>query len=665
VNTHRHRLKNSVFFITLALAFVFALASASRVFAATEVEWNDTSNNGQWSITGTNWWQSGGTAAMSFKQNSAVVFGADDVPNAATLASGDEITITATGGVAIGASGTNPGMIVTGSGNWNFMFTATYTGTATGTARPANIGISGVDAGILMQGTGTLTFSTTTGYTGDTNVTAGTLRLAVANAIAKSRSVILSSTATLDLGGNNQALLALNVVSGAQVFFNSTGTNYTRLTLGNLAGDGGVFNMRVDVVAGAGDQIVLTSGSASGAHTLEFVNTSTTNPQANARSILVVSATQGGKATFNGSTEAGAYTYNVERGGDGSWYLSQGMLGNVAAAIVSSAAVAGQEWHYQLDTLYKRMGDLRQPPYGGEAAAGDTGMSGMNGAPGAIGGAGNLWLRGNFSRLNASGQLTGHGFHEYNYGATLGFDKSLGAADNMLWYVGAFAGIQRVTRSFDTDNGGNGGDGKTNTLAGGLYLTWLHSAGWYVDLVGRVDKNKNSFTAISSDRIPANASYNSNVKGCSIEFGRIIHWPQDWWIEPAVQYAAASIGGANYAATYATYAGVQQPPMLVRVNSSRASQTRFQFRFGEDGGDNPGWHPYVTLAAAYSSTNDGRVQVADENFAANYDGWRWEVGFGASYVINDRSQFYYTYEYAHATRYTRPWTFSAGYRFMW
>jgi len=644
VNMHLHLLKKSVFHV--ALIFALSLALNSRVRAATEVEWNNTDNTFQWTTTGSNWWQNGAATIVPFAQGSAVVFGADDVPNAALANSAGAISITAPNGVTIGASGTNPGMIVTGTGNWNFTLTAAATGT-----NSSNIGISGTGAGVLMQGTGTLTFSTTTAYTGATNLTAGTLRLGVANAIAQSSAVTLAPAATLDLAGNNQALLALNLASGAQVAFNSTGTNYATLTLGSLAGNGGAFTMRTDVAANLGDQIAIT-GSSSGAHTLVFLNTSTTTPQANTSLLVVsVSSTQNNAATFNGSTEAGAYTYNVGQGKNGSWYLSEGSrMSRAAAAAVSSAAIAGQDWHYGLDTLYKRMGDLREPPYGGDDAAG------------AQGGAGNLWMRANYSRLNACDSLTGYAFHQYNYGATIGADKALaaGTADTgggtMLWFAGAFADIQRVTRSFD-----NGGDGSTNALGLGLYLSWLHADGWYADLIGRFDRNKNKFAAIATDGFVTNASYNNNTQGISLEFGRQFHWPQDWWVEPAVQCAIANIGGANYAATAAG-----QTPLPVRANSARATQTRLQFRFGEDGGDNPGWHPYATLALAYSSTSDGRVRVADLNpIAANYDGWRWEIGFGAAYVINERSQFYYNYEYAHATNYSRPWTLSAGYRMMW
>ena len=651
-----HRLNNSapISRIALILAFALALAPATR---AAELEWHNTDGSGEWTAraTSTNWWLASTATTVKFTQGNAVIFGNDPA-----FDTNNEINITATGGVTIGASttgatGANPGMIVTGNGNWNFTFTATTTGTG---ATP-NIGITGAGAGVLMQGTGTLTFSTTTGYTGATTIADGTLRLGVANAIAKSSAVVLSPGAALDLGGNNQTLLALSLAPGANVYFSGTGANHATLTLAGLAPGapgattaGGAFNLRTDIAGGAGDKIVITSTAATGAYTLLFSNTNSAAPHANS-ALQVVTAPAGAAATFTGTTEDSLYTYTVAPGqGDkqGSWYLANGTtLSRAADAVIHTAAVAGQDWLYSLDTLYKRMGDLREPPYGGDAAAG------------AQGGAGNLWLRANASRLNADaalagGPLTGYGFHQYNYGATLGADKCLVPAGTMLLFAGAFADLQYISRSFD-----NNGTGRTNALGAGIYLTWEHADGWYADLIARADRNKNKLTAISTDGSRTSASYNATAQGISLEFGRLINWPRDWWIEPAIQYAAASIGGADYTATGPNAFGVH-------VGSTRASQTRLQFRFGEDDGNNPGWHPYAKLAAVYSSASGGNVQVKVDGaapFAADYGGWRWEVGFGAAYVINERSQFYYDYEYAHAARYSRPWTLNAGYRLMW
>jgi len=521
-----HRFQTSALFATLILAL--SLASGSSVRAA-EIYWNNTADNNLWTTSGSNWFRPSGTTLGNFRANDAVVFGADTtgIPNTDYALPGI-ISITPSGGVTIGSSGTNPGMIVMGDGNWTFIFTGGVTGTAAAAA--TNHGITGDGAGVLMQGTGTLTFSMTTGYTGATDVANGTLRLGVVNAIAHSNNVSISNGATLDLGGNNQALRALTLAQGAKVVFSGTGANYAKLTLDTLAGNGGAFAMRTDLSIGAGDQIVL-AGANSGTHTLVFSNSNSATPKPSASLMVVsVSSTQNNNAIFNGATEDGIYAYNVEQGKNGSWYLVEGTrLSRAADAIISSAAVAGQDWHYSLDSLYKRMGDLREPPFCGAGAEGS----------------GNLWMRANHSRLNAKSSLSRRGFHQYHYGVSFGADKALGmgavrAANDMIWHLGGFGDVQHVSRKFD-----NNGNGSTTAIGAGAYLAWIHTEGWYADAIVRFDRNKNKFKANATDGYATGASYGSNITGMSVEFGRRLYWSEDWWIEPAFQFALASIGGAS------------------------------------------------------------------------------------------------------------------------
>ena len=163
-------------------------------------------------------------------------------------------------------------------------------------------------------------------------------------------------------------------------------------------------------------------------------------------------------------------------------------------------------------------------------------------------------------------------------------------------------------------------------------------------------------------RSRATANYNNNIKGISLEFGRRLLWNDEWWIEPSVQYAVADIGGANYQADYVYE---NRESLLVNVQKSRATQARISLRIGETGGDNPGWHPYVKVAAAYADTRDGRVRAGTREFNADFDGWRMEAGIGAAYVFSSRSQMYYDYEYTRAPHYTRPWAVNIGYRNAW
>ncbi|MDF9833913.1 outer membrane autotransporter protein [Ereboglobus sp. PH5-5] len=614
--------------LCLAATLAFPLASAGA-----ELEWTNADDSNNWVTgSGTNWWSG---SATHFSASSAVVFGS---PNQPSVTPGT-ITITSSNGVTIGASGTNPGMIVTGDGNWEF--TLRYALTAT-TSTNAGIGLSG-SAGVFKEGTGTLTFSMTTAYTGTTDVHAGALRLNVADAIAQSSAVILASSARLDLGGYNQTLKSLVVSSGGTVAFSSTGANYNALTLDSLTGDGAEFQLRYNPGAGYSDQIILT-GTSEGSHRLMFDKYGDT-PENNDTSILVVENKGGGTAVFSGSTETAAHIYKVEQGANGNWYLNNTELpSRIASAVIASAAAAGQDWHYELDSLHKRMGELREPPLGGAA---------------------NLWFRVNAARFNADSRLTGRNFSQYNYGATIGADKAFypgGDSGASTWFLGAFGTVTHVNRDFK--NGA--GDGKTNGAGGGLYVTWLHATGWFADLLGRMDRNKNDINAVTTDGYLAEADYNANVKGLSFEFGRRLLWNEEWWIEPFVQYAVAHIDGADYNAHYHYNERTSVP---VSVEKSKSAQARIALRLGEVAGASQGWHPYAKAAAVYSHTSDGRVRVGSganaRSFTANFDGWRWEVGFGAAYVINERSQFYYDYEYSRAKRYNRPWAVNAGYRYAW
>ena len=624
----------------------FALLCVATIFSpparAAELEWTngDDSNRGVW-VTGSvlNWWDAGaggGTGAEAvFTAGSPVVFGSGTAP-------GGTITISSSAAIVLAASGTNPGMIVTGPDNWEFVkqywVSNTVSGTTVLSATNAGAGISGTGAGVLMKGTGVLTFSTTTTYTGATQVENGTLRLNVANAIEHSSRVVLSPPATLDLAGFNQSLKELSVSPGSLITLNNGGATHTTLTLGTLTGNGGIFDLHVDIASEKSDQIIIT-GASSGTHTLNFTFDADAEPRAGT-SILVVSATAGGGAIFQSAGfTSGTFTYTVEPGANGSWYLNSDRLPDrITSAVIAVAAAAGQDWHYELDAIHKRMGELREPPFGATREAGS----------------GNAWFRAGAARFKADKNLTGRGFTQDHYAATVGGDKAW-FTDDSTWFAGVFGATARVERNF-----GQSGGGRTTSNGAGAYATWLHATGWFADLALRMDLNKNRITAATKDGYLTSARYNNKVTGASIEAGRRLLWNEEWWIEPSVQYATAGITGARYEAACG-----DGDPLAVKVRNARVAQTRFAMRLGEVAGATPGWHPYAKGALVHSRTGGGRVSVGASEHEADFDGWRWEAGIGAAYVINARCQVYYDYEYTHATRYRRPWAVSAGCRLAW
>jgi outer membrane autotransporter protein len=66
-----------------------------------------------------------------------------------------------------------------------------------------------------------------------------------------------------------------------------------------------------------------------------------------------------------------------------------------------------------------------------------------------------------------------------------------------------------------------------------------------------------------------------------------------------------------------------------------------------------------------TDTAGGEIRVAGETFAPDYDGWRGELGAGASYLLNERAQLYFDYEYTKSAHYELPWSLHLGYRMLW
>ncbi|MDF9827980.1 outer membrane autotransporter protein [Ereboglobus sp. PH5-10] len=523
---------------------------------------------------------------------------------------------------------------ITADGALNFENAGDYTHAAV---------ISGSTGAITKTGTGDLVLAAANTFSGATDIQAGTLRLAVANALAQSATISLASETRLDLAGLDQTLKTLAAAPDARIAFNTTGANHRVLALDSLAGDGAVFEMRTDLAAAAGDKITIVGASA-GAHRIEIDNANGSEIQPDTAIPLVIMNQAG--ATFSGTTESGIYTLTVQQGDGGAimpstntWYLGSGNRPSRAVdGILATAAAAGQDWHYELDSLHKRMGDLRAAP---DAA-----------------GSGNIWLRASSHRLNGALELTGRSFHQYAHGLAFGADKALAANTGAsAWYLGGFASINYIDRSFDS----SGGDGDTNAIGGGAYATWLHKDGWFADIIARFDRRQNEFNARSIDNHITRGKYTTISEGASVEFGRrLTRATNGWWVEPSAQFAIVHIGDADYDAT-----SPGAEPIRVAVDSLTSSQSRAQVRFGGDIARAPGLHPYAKAGAVYTASGGGEITAGGRRMKVDYDGWRVEFGIGAAYEIDAKSQVYLDYEYAKAALYERPWSIHLGYRRAW
>jgi outer membrane autotransporter protein len=329
------------------------------------------------------------------------------------------------------------------------------------------------------------------------------------------------------------------------------------------------------------------------------------------------------------------------------WYLYSTGLSQAADAIIDTAALLAKDWHYSLDALYLRMGDVRAELL----ASASTSPSKNSGGSAA----GNVWVRARGYRLNADNVLTGRGVEQHAYGATAGGDKAF-ETESGVNLLGAFIDMGRITRDF-----GRSSDGETGSVSAGLYGTILKTNGWHADLVLKADRYKHSFEVSTVNGRPVRGRYNSEAYGVSLEAGRRLERADGWWVEPTVQAAVARLTGASYRTTPANAA------IDVKVDDATAAQYRGLVRFGRRLKDTR-WTPYGKFGVVRTDTDGGAITAHGRRFdpaALGLDGWRVEFGAGTSYRINDLSQLYLDYEYGRAAHYERPWALNLGYRRLW
>jgi outer membrane autotransporter protein len=387
-----------------------------------------------------------------------------------------------------------------------------------------------------------------------------------------------------------------------------------------------------------------------------------------------------GSATYQldtGRLEAGLREYKFGNGADAgrdsdmtpldehAWYLYTSGLSQTADAIIDTAALINLDWHYSLDALHLRMGEVRLENLRHAAAASpststSTSPSTSNLTHVSNGSAnGNIWTRTRAYRLNATTPLSGHAVRQNVYGVTAGGDKAF-VTETGATLVGGFVDMGRVTRDFRRGGGAPNSEtsGATSDMAVGVYGTLLRNDGWHADLVLKADRYRHSFDVdqLSGQRV--RGRYNSEAFGVSLEAGRRRDYENGWWVEPVAQVAVAWLGGATYRTTPESHA------IEVSVDDRQSAQYRGQVRFGRRL-HGTRWTPHGKFGMVRVNSGGGEIRADGQTFEPNLNGWRVEFGAGVSYRINVRSQIYFDYEYGKATAYERPWSLNLGYRHLW
>ncbi|SDZ66964.1 outer membrane autotransporter barrel domain-containing protein [Pseudomonas sp. NFIX28] len=474
--------------------------------------------------------------------------------------------------------------------------------------------------------------------------------------------VLTLNQSAWDMTGSSQ-VGQLNLDQG-QVRF--SGPAHSVLAIdGDLTGNG-TFMMNSDLASEQGD-LIKVGGSIEGAHTLVVEDSGHEPAAANGKLMLVDgNGGAGGFSLYGGHVDAGAFRYTLEQRAN-DWYLvnTAGVppvdppvdpvdppvdpidppvdpvdppvipvdpapehLSAGANAAIASQTAAATLWNAQMNTLVKRLGELRL----GKDEGG-------------------VWTRAIGSRYNIA-EHSSRAFSQNNTGVEIGADKAIALSSGKV-YVGGMLGTAKSELNF-----GEGASGQIDSRMLGAYATYLNDNGVYVDSVLKYSRFDNDLKLPTNLGNAVKGSYSANGYGVDVEVGKHIKLKDGWFVEPQVELSATRTTAAKYTASNG-----------LRVDSAAMDslQSRVGSLFGRslELGNGMQAQPYVKASYIAEHAGDSHVRVNGHKLKSELPGNRAELGFGGILQVSERSKLSLDAEFAKGNDIEQPWGVTLGYRYLW
>lgn len=424
------------------------------------------------------------------------------------------------------------------------------------------------------------------------------------------------------MGDNNLSNLKLGA---GRVSFRGEGFN--TLTLGQLSGRG-VFDMRINLDNGTGD-FLNVNGEASGFHHVNIANTGAEVVPSEFDALRIIH-TESGNAVFElvgdrTRVDLGAYSYALEQQGTDWFIVGSGKTISPSTQSALALFSAGPTiWNSELSTLRSRMGEVRGREEGGG------------------------WLRSYGNRFNASLDA-GVKYRQKQQGLSFGADAPVPVSDGHL-LVGVMGGYSQSDLDMD-----RGTSGEVDSYYLGAYGTWLSEEGYYLDGVVKVNKFHNQSKVAMSDGEKAKGDYNNMAVGGSLEFGKHVKLPDDYFVEPFAQLSSVWVDGNRYTLDNGLQAKTSQTQsVLGKVGATVGRQFALK-----DGGV---VQPYVRVAGAHEFSRSNDVSVNGQRFDSDVFGSRFELGTGVSVSLSERLQVHADFDYMKGEHVEQPWGANVGVR---
>lgn len=379
-----------------------------------------------------------------------------------------------------------------------------------------------------------------------------------------------SSLTTLDLQDDSQVFLNSRE-AWQQGFAGKQPSHYGSLQLGSLSG-AGAFHFYTDIVNQLTDKLTISdAGGSTGSHSVQVANDGSQSTLGNER--IEIIDTNGGSGQFglyqDALVELGGNTYALRKNADDNWELygytappvdpyptdptdptdpvdptdpsdpadptdpsdpvipgpgpgpgpAPGPGTSTTRAFHSQVHTNYLMSYLDMQTLLQRMGELRYNEREGD---------------------GNLWLRTNGGRLHSFSGSNFDGYRLSYQGIQAGVDHRVPVSSGDL-FVGAMIGHTEADQNFDEGSGG-----ARNTHIG-IYGTWLHENGFYIDAVLKAARLKNNFSVSDTQGKQVKSSGDSTGYSASLEAGKrfTVHSEKNsqWFVEPQAQLVYTDQGG--------------------------------------------------------------------------------------------------------------------------
>ncbi len=410
--------------------------------------------------------------------------------------------------------------------------------------------------------------------------------------------------------------------------------NRRQLQVGDLLGSNGLFRMRADMGEQIGD-LVSVSGRSAGSHTLSVRNNGAAKTTGTERLPMVTTTDGGATFALKNAVEQGGYEYGLHKI-DTDWVLMRqeapeippeegGGTINKPASTAANFLNIGYLMNYiDTQTLWQRMGDMRS----GQAEVGQA------------------WGRVFAGQVDSfdTGKL--HDFDMDYSGFQVGTDREVAVSSGTL-YAGVMAGYTLARPDFATGTG----KAKGHTL--GLYGTYLHNDGWYLDGLLKYARMNYDFDVKDSAGDQVSGATNGNGYGASVEVGKRFDLANQMYVAPQAQLSYFRQGSSN---------STLDNGLNVKLDGYNSTLARVGTMIGYD--VQQGAQPlsvYAKLGYVRELSGDTRYYLNGSQERHDFGGGWLDLGLGVTAQVNKVHHLYGELSHQNGSRFNKS-QLNLGYR---